>query len=65
MITKAIHEMTITEAQSKLKEYETRIYLREKHTRILNDEIETMNYDSPDLRDCIRILKDHIKTHTP
>jgi len=61
MSTKAIHEMTLSEAQEKLKQYVEALIIAERKTRVLNDMIESLNTNTPDLRDCIRILKDRIR----
>jgi len=60
-MSKAIHEMNLKEAQSKLEEYQKELLFRNIKTKTLNDMIESVNVDSPDLRDCIRILKSRIK----
>jgi len=61
MSTKAIHEMTLEEAQSKLTEYNTIKTIRESESKRLSYQLEKINHDTPDLLDCIRILKDRIR----
>ena len=56
-----IHEMTLEEAQRKLTEYNTIINIRESESKRLQYQIDNINLDTPDLRDCIRILKDRIR----
>ena len=67
MQSKPIHEMNLSESEAKLEEYYKILHIRNKQTKALNDIIESLNLDSPDLRDCIRILRDRINTltHTP
>ena len=65
MITKAIHDMNLSEAKDKLKEYDNMLLLRTNQTKALNDIIESINQDTPDLKDCIRILYSRINELTP
>jgi len=60
-ITKPIHEMTLKEAETQLRIYNTIRNIRESESNRLHYRLEQINHDTPDLRDCIRILKGRIK----
>jgi len=59
--TKAIHQMDLLEAEKLLTSYQTTLNIREVETKRHQVMIDKINDDTPDLKDCIRILKDRIK----
>jgi len=63
-MSKAIHEMNLKEAQSKLGEYQKEASKIDKQVRILSETIDEISYYRPDLLDCISILQLRIKDLT-
>ena len=58
--TRAIHEMNKGECEHLLRCYIMDFKARANKTKVLNDIIEELNYDTGDLLYCIEILKKRI-----
>jgi len=61
MSTNPIHLMNLEEAEQTLTRYNTILNVRNSETNRLNHQLDLINDDTPELKDCIRILKIRIK----